>query len=97
MITALETGCRLVLMVTLLALVAMFAAFQLGRPAGRATTSGAQVDPQDAPRIRTVQPVGTLGGRMAERTTMVAGPLPHGTPDARRSRQGDMPGSETVA
>jgi hypothetical protein len=62
MITALETGCRLVLMVTLLTLVAMFAAFQLGRPAGRATTSGAGWGPQDAPRIRTVQPAETFGG-----------------------------------
>jgi hypothetical protein len=62
MITALETGCRLVLMVTLLTLVAIFAAFQLGRPAGRATTSGARWSPQDAPRIRTVQPAETFGG-----------------------------------
>ena len=42
MITALETGCRLVLIATLLTLVAIFAAFRLGRPAGRATTSGAR-------------------------------------------------------
>jgi hypothetical protein len=51
MITALEIGCRLVRMATLLTLVAIFAAFQLGRLAS----------------------------------------------DATRSRQGDMPGHETVA
>ena len=62
MITALETGCRLVLMVTLQTVVAIFAAFQLGHPAGRATTSGARWSRQDAPRIRTVQPAGTFGG-----------------------------------
>jgi len=55
---------------------------------------------QVEPPGRAAHPDGAAGGnvreRMAEYTTMVAGLLPHGTPDARRSGQGDMPGHETV-
>jgi hypothetical protein len=96
MITALETARRLVLMATLLTLDTILPPSSSDAPRDARRRAAPRWTPG-----RAAHPDGATGGnargRMAERTTMVAGPLPHGTPDARRSRQGDMPGHETVA